>query len=82
VEAHLPHGSDQETTNDPLIADLRNFYKSRTKDGTKVDHMLYAGSDLAKARAIFAAAIKHRPRIRLTISRRTEIIEQWPVGSQ
>ena len=31
--------------------------------------MLYAGS-LDKAREIFTAAIKHRPRIRLTIRRR------------
>ena len=37
------------------------------KDASKVDHMLYAGSNLDKARKIFAAAIKHRPRIRLTI---------------
>src|SRR5262249_26536227 len=35
-----------EATNDPLIADHRNFYKVEkwTKDGSKVDHMLYAGS--------------------------------------
>jgi hypothetical protein len=45
------HQSDEET-NDPLIADHRNFYKVEkwTKDGTKVDHMLYAGSSLDKAR--------------------------------
>ena len=29
--------------------------------------MLYAGSDMDKARQVFAAAIKHRQRIRLTI---------------
>ena len=71
--------SDQETTNDPLIADHHSYYKVEkwTKDGTKVDHMLYAGSDLDKAREVFAAAIHHRPRIRLTIRQRTEIIEQY-----
>jgi hypothetical protein len=53
-----------------------------TRDGTKVDSLLYAGNSLGRARAEFEHAIKHRPRIRLTISRRTEIIEQWPVGSQ
>ena len=48
----------------------RDFYKVEkwTQDGTKVDHMLYAGSNLDKARAVFAAAIYHRPRIRLTDS--------------
>jgi hypothetical protein len=46
------------------------------KDASKVDHMLYAGSNLDKARKIFAAAIKHRPRIRLTIRQRTRVLEQ------
>jgi hypothetical protein len=32
--------------------------------------MLYAGSKLDKAREVFAAAIKHRPRIRLTVRQR------------
>jgi len=61
-----------EETNDPLIADHRNFYKVEkwTKDGSKVDRMLYAGSNLEKAREVFAAAIYHRPRIRLTIRQR------------
>ena len=40
--------------------------------------MLYAGSNLDKAQAEFAAAIKHRPRIRLTIRQRTWVLEQWP----
>jgi hypothetical protein len=40
--------------------------------------MLYAGSDLDKAREIFAAAIKHRPRIRLTIRKRAHVLEEWP----
>ena len=40
--------------------------------------MLYAGSNLDKAQAAFAAAIKHRPRIRLTIRQRTRVLEQWP----
>ena len=39
-------GRSAEETNDPLIADHRNFYKVEKwiKDGTKVDYMLYAGS--------------------------------------
>jgi hypothetical protein len=40
--------------------------------------MLYAGSSLDKAREIFAEAIYHRPRIRLTIRQRTQVLEQWP----
>jgi hypothetical protein len=67
-------------TSDPLIADHRNFYKVEkwTKDGSKVDHMVYAGSSLDKARETFAEAIYHRPRIRLTIRQRTQVLEQWP----
>jgi hypothetical protein len=69
-----------EETDNPLHADDRNFYKVEkwTKDGTKVDRMLYAGSNLEKAKDIFAEAIKHRPRIRLMIRQRTRVLEQWP----
>ena len=71
--------SDEET-DEPLIADNRNFYKVEkwTKDGSKIERMLYAGSNLDKAREVFAAAIYHRPRIRLTIRQRTLVLEQWP----
>jgi hypothetical protein len=67
--------SDEET-DEPLIADNRNFYKVEkwTKDGTKIERMLYAGSNLDKAREVFAAAVKHRPRIRLTIRQRTRVL--------
>jgi hypothetical protein len=70
----------EEETADPLIADNGNFYKVEkwTKDGAKVDCMLYASSNLDKAREVFAAAIKHRPRIRLTIRQKTQVLEQWP----
>ena len=75
--------SDEETDN-PLSADDRNFYKIEkwTKDGTKVDRMLYAGNNLDKARNIFAKAIKHRPRIRPTTRQRTQMLEQWPVSAR
>ena len=74
-----PTQSEGETS-DPLIADHRNFYKVEkwTKDGSTVDHLLYAGSSLDKAREVFAEAIYHRPRIRLTIRQRTNVLEQWP----
>jgi hypothetical protein len=70
---------DQETDN-PLKADDLNFYKVEkwTKDGTKIERMLYAGNNLDKARKLFAEAIKHRLRIRLTIRQRTRVLYKWP----
>ena len=69
-----------EETDNPLLADDRNYYKVEkwTKDGSKVDRMLYAGNDLEMARKLFAEAVKHRPRIRLTIRQRTRVLEKWP----
>ena len=46
--------------------------------GTKIGRMLYAGSNLDKAREVYPAAVKHRPRIRLTIRQRTRVLQQWP----
>ena len=71
--------SDEET-NDPLVADVRNFYKVEkwTRDGMKVDSLLYAGNSLDKARDVFTKAIKHRPRIRLTLRQRTRALDKWP----
>jgi hypothetical protein len=45
---------DHEETTDPLVADARNFYKVEkwTRDGTKVDSLLYAGNSLGRARAV------------------------------
>jgi hypothetical protein len=40
--------------------------------------MLYAGGK----REVFATAIKHRPRIRLTIRQRMQVLEQWPVPAR
>jgi hypothetical protein len=69
-----------EETTDPLVADARNFYKVEkwTKDGTKVDSLLYAGNSLGRARSVFESAVKHRPRIRLKIRQRTRVIDRWP----
>ena len=71
--------SDEET-NDPLVADVRNFYKVEKwmRDGTKVDSLLYAGNNLDKAREVFHSAIRRRPRIRLTIRQRTRVLDEWP----
>ena len=69
-----------EETTDPLVADLHKFYKVEkwTKDGTKVDSLLYAGNSLGRARSVFESAIKHRPRIRLTIRQQMRVLDQWP----
>jgi hypothetical protein len=71
--------SDEETS-EPLIADDHDFYKVEkwTKDGTKVDRLLYTGNSLLRAESVFEAAIKHRPRIRLTIRQRKRVLQQWP----
>ena len=39
-----------EETNNPLLADDRNVYKVEkwTKDGAKIERMLYAGNDLER----------------------------------
>jgi hypothetical protein len=84
LNAWVTMGSDDdwtdEETDNPLLADDRNFYKVEkwTKDGLKIDRMLYAGNNLEKARNLFADAIKHRPRIRLTIRQRTRVLYRWP----
>jgi hypothetical protein len=78
----VPDWSDEETDN-AVEADLRNFYKVEkwTKDDARLDDLLYAGNNLDKARDIFAEAVKHRPRIRLTIRQRTRVLRQWPAIS-
>jgi hypothetical protein len=72
----MSHWSNEETEN-PLLADDRNFYKVEkwTKDGMKVERMLYAGNNLDKARELFAEAIKL---LRLTIRQRRRVLFQWP----
>jgi hypothetical protein len=45
-----------------------------------VDGLLYAGNSLEKARSVFERAIKHRPRIRLTIRQRMRVLDEWPRG--
>jgi hypothetical protein len=46
-----------EETDDPVYADRRNFYKVEkwSKDGMRVVELLFAGTDLDKARRIFHA---------------------------
>jgi hypothetical protein len=78
--SYWPEETDwsEEETDNPLLADNRDFYKVEkwTKDGKKVDRLLYAGNNLEKARELFDEAVKHRPRIRLTIRQRTRVLRQ------
>jgi hypothetical protein len=52
-----------------------------TRDGTKVDSLLHAGSSLGRAQAVFENAIKHRPRIKLTIKQRTRVLHPAALGA-
>ncbi len=64
----------------PAYADRRNFYKVEkwSRDGLRVELMLYAGTNLDKARRISERTTKHRPRIRLSIRQRMRVLDEWP----
>jgi hypothetical protein len=70
----------REETDDPLVADRRNFFKVElwTKDGRHVERLLFTGNNLDKVRALFAAYGKRRPRARLTIRQRSRVVARWP----
>jgi hypothetical protein len=69
-----------EETDDPLYADRRNFYKVEkwSRDGRRIEELLFAGNSLAKAQRIFDRFIKKRPRSKLTIRQRNRVLQQWP----
>jgi hypothetical protein len=69
-----------EETDDPLLADDRNFYKVEkwSKDKQRVERMLWAVNSLDKTREIFDAEVKRQPRIRLTIRQRTRVLQRCP----
>ena len=73
-------GWSDEETDDPLVVDARNFYKVEkwTRDGMRVVDLLYAGSSVDRAHAIFATMVRHWPSIRLTIRQRTRVLQEWP----
>jgi hypothetical protein len=43
-----------------------------------VERLLFAGNNLDKARALFVAYGKRRPRARLTIRQRSRVVAEWP----
>ena len=69
-----------ETTTDADYANRRNFFKVElwTKDGLHVEQLLFAGNSLDRARTVFAAFAKKRPRGRLTIRQRSRVLTEWP----
>jgi hypothetical protein len=46
-------------------------------DQRRVLRMFYAGTNLDKARTVFANYIRIRPRARITIRQRTWVLDQW-----
>jgi hypothetical protein len=74
-----PRWSDEETAS-PLYADARNFYKVElwTADEQHIIDLLYAGSNLDRARDIFARFLKKGPAAHLTIRQRTRVLDRWP----
>jgi hypothetical protein len=69
-----------EETDDPLYADRRDFYKVEkwSRDGQRIEELLFAGNSLDKARRIFEPFIQRRPRARLTTRQRTRVLREWP----
>ena len=49
-----------------------------SRDGMRIDALLYAGNNLRKAQEIFVTTVRHRSDIRLTIRQRTRVLQQWP----
>jgi hypothetical protein len=75
----MPDDWSAEETDDPRYADRRNFYKVEkwSRDGRRVEEMLFAGNSLAKAQRVFERFTKRRP-VRLTIRQRTRVLQEWP----
>jgi hypothetical protein len=61
-----------EETDDPLNADRRNFYNVEkwSRDGQRIEELLFAGNSLAKPQRIFERFIQKRPRSRLVLQER------------
>jgi hypothetical protein len=68
----------REQTDDPLVADRRNFFKVElwTRDGQHIDGLLFAGKSLDKAQELFVAYARKRPRARLTIRQRSRVMAE------
>lgn len=72
-------GMREDTTTDPVIADLNNFYKVELwTPNDFIERLLFAGTSLDKARDVFADYARSRPAARLTIRQRMRVLTQWP----
>jgi hypothetical protein len=69
----------EDTTTDPVIADLNNYYKVEiwTSDNF-IESMLFAGRSLDTAREVFANYTMSWPAARLTIRQRMHVLAQSP----
>jgi hypothetical protein len=69
----------EDTTTDPVVADLNNFYKVEvwTPDDV-IERLLFAGTSLDRARQVFADYARCRPAARLTIRQRMRVLAQSP----
>jgi len=67
-------------TSDPDEADRRNFYKVEKWDAAEshIEALLHASNDLTRARVIFAAEKKRRPRGRYTLRQGIRVLDRWP----
>ena len=67
-------------TDDPDEADRRRFYKVERWDAAElhVVEFIHASNDLSRARAMFAAEKKRRPRGRYTLRQNIQVLERWP----
>jgi hypothetical protein len=70
--------SNEET--DDLVGDRRNYFNVElwTRDGLHIERLLFAGNSLDRARAVFAAFARKRPRAQLTIRQRTRVVTEPP----
>ena len=67
-------------TDDADEADQRRFYKVEKWDAAEVHvlELVHASNDLSRARAVFAAEKKRRPRGRYTLRQNIRVLERWP----
>jgi hypothetical protein len=68
-----------EETDDPRVADVRNFYKVElwNRNG-QVERLLHAGNRLDRAVMVFESQKRRRPASRLTIRQRARVLRKWP----
>jgi hypothetical protein len=69
----------EETTDDPVVADVRNFFKVELwTAGDQIERLLYAGSSLYRAPEIFVDQIGCGQGSLVTIRQRTRVLRKWP----